>query len=93
MSSVALSIAWASAVAIGHPRPPGRRCRRRPLFPSGSKADADVRRHRDAAAWKGVGRFTGPLEPLGFAATNGAIEMIGVDIHEFDVELVKRVQT
>jgi steroid delta-isomerase-like uncharacterized protein len=48
---------------------------------------------RLAAAWKGVGRFTGPLEPPGFAATNGAVEMTGVDIHEFDGELVKRVQT
>ena len=46
-----------------------------------------------AAAWKGVGRFTGPLDPPGFAPTNGVIEMTGVDIHELDGELVKRVQT
>lgn len=46
-----------------------------------------------AAAWKGTGRFTGPLDPPGFAPTNGLIEMTGVDIHEFDGELVKRVHT
>ena len=46
-----------------------------------------------AAAWKGVGRFTGPLDPPGFAPTNRMIEMVGVDIHEFDEDLVKRVHT
>jgi steroid delta-isomerase-like uncharacterized protein len=46
-----------------------------------------------AAAWKGSGRFTGPLDPPGFAPTNGLIEMTGVDVHEFEGELVKRVHT
>jgi steroid delta-isomerase-like uncharacterized protein len=46
-----------------------------------------------AAAWKGTARFTGPLNPPGFAPTKGVIEMTGVDIHEFDGELVKRVHT
>lgn len=46
-----------------------------------------------AAAWKGSGRFTGPLDPPGFAPTNSPIEMSGVDVHEFDGELVKRVHT
>ena len=46
-----------------------------------------------AAAWKGTGRFTGPLHPPGFAPTNGLIEMTGIDIHEFEGELVKRVHT
>jgi steroid delta-isomerase-like uncharacterized protein len=46
-----------------------------------------------AAAWTGSGRFTGPLNPPGFAPTNRQIEMTGVDIHEFEGELVKRVHT
>jgi hypothetical protein len=46
-----------------------------------------------AAAWKGSGRFTGPLDPPGFAPTNGTIEMTGVDIHEFEGELLQRVHT
>jgi steroid delta-isomerase-like uncharacterized protein len=46
-----------------------------------------------AAAWIGTGRFTGPLDPPGFAPTNGVIEMAGVDIHEFEGELVKHVRT
>lgn len=46
-----------------------------------------------AAAWKGMGRFTGVLDPPGFAPTNGVIEMTGVDIHEFEGNLVKRVHT
>jgi steroid delta-isomerase-like uncharacterized protein len=46
-----------------------------------------------AVAWKGIGRFSGELDPPGFAPTNGLIEMSGVDIHEFDGELVNRVHT
>jgi steroid delta-isomerase-like uncharacterized protein len=46
-----------------------------------------------AAAWKGSGRFTGQLDPPGFAPTNGIIEMTGVDIHEFEGELLKKVHT
>jgi steroid delta-isomerase-like uncharacterized protein len=46
-----------------------------------------------AVVWKGTGRFSGSLDPPGFAPTNGLIEMTGVDIHEFDGELVKRVHT
>jgi steroid delta-isomerase-like uncharacterized protein len=46
-----------------------------------------------AAAWKGAGRFTGTLEPPGFAPTNGVIEMTGVDVHEFDGALLRRVHT
>ena len=48
---------------------------------------------RLAVAWKGTGRFTGVLDPPGFAPTNGLIEMTGVDIHEFEGNLVKRVHT
>jgi steroid delta-isomerase-like uncharacterized protein len=48
---------------------------------------------RLAAAWKGTGRFTGPLDPPGFAPTGGRVEMTGVDIHEFDGELLRRVVT
>jgi steroid delta-isomerase-like uncharacterized protein len=48
---------------------------------------------RIAVAWKGVGRMTGTLEPPGFAPTGGRIEMTGIDIHEFDGELVRRVST
>ena len=33
------------------------------------------------------------LDPPGFAPTNGLIEMTGVDIHEFEGNLVKRVHT
>jgi steroid delta-isomerase-like uncharacterized protein len=46
-----------------------------------------------AAAWKGTGKMTGPLEPPGFAPTGGRIEITGIDIHEFDGELVRRVAT
>ena len=46
-----------------------------------------------AAAWKGTGRFTGPLDPPGFAPTNGSIAMTGIDIHELEGDLVKRVHT
>ena len=46
-----------------------------------------------AGAWKGAGRFTGTLDPPGFAPTNGVIEMAGVDIHEFEGELIRRVHT
>jgi SnoaL-like domain len=48
---------------------------------------------RLAFAWKGTGRFTGVLNPPGFAPTNSVIEMTGVDIHEFEGNLVKRVHT
>jgi predicted ester cyclase len=48
---------------------------------------------RMAAAWKGVGHMTGRLEPPGFAPTGGRVEVTGIDIHEFDGELVRRVVT
>ena len=48
---------------------------------------------RIAAAWKGEGHMTGTLEPPGFAPTGGRVEMTGIDIYEFDGELVRRVVT
>ena len=33
--------------------------------------------------WRGTGRFTGPLDPPGFAPTGKAIEFYGADFHEY----------
>jgi steroid delta-isomerase-like uncharacterized protein len=46
-----------------------------------------------AYAWHGGGHFTGPMDPPGFAPTGEYVEMTGVDIHEFEGDLVSRVQT
>jgi predicted ester cyclase len=46
-----------------------------------------------ACAWRGVGHFTGPLDPPGFRPTGGRVEMSGVDIHEFEGDLVRHVVT
>jgi steroid delta-isomerase-like uncharacterized protein len=33
--------------------------------------------------WRGTGTFTGPMDPPGFAPTNGRIEFTGFDLHEY----------
>jgi hypothetical protein len=45
------------------------------------------------AAWAGTARFTGPLDPPGFAPTGSIIEMTGFDVHEFRDGLVSHVVT
>ena len=45
------------------------------------------------ALWQGTARFTGRLDPPGFAPTGGPIEMNGMDLHEFRDGLLCRVIT
>jgi steroid delta-isomerase-like uncharacterized protein len=42
-----------------------------------------IDRTQVAMPWRGRGTMTGPLEPPGFAPTNGRVEMVGVDVCEF----------
>jgi steroid delta-isomerase-like uncharacterized protein len=50
-------------------------------------------RTRLAAEWIGRGHMTGALDPPGFAPTMGAIELRGIDIHEFRGEQLAHVET
>jgi hypothetical protein len=50
-------------------------------------------RTRLAAVWLGRGHMTGELDPPGFAPTMGAVELRGVDIHEFRGEQLAHVVT
>lgn len=50
-------------------------------------------RRRLAGVWRGTGRMTGPLEPPGFRATGGELELFGVDLHSFAGERVAHVVT
>jgi steroid delta-isomerase-like uncharacterized protein len=45
------------------------------------------------AAWAGTARFTGPLDPPGFAPTGSVVEMTGFDVHEFRDGMVSHVVT
>lgn len=48
---------------------------------------------RAAGAWRCAGTQTGPLDPPGYAPTDGHIELTGVDVHEFDGELIRSIWT
>ena len=42
--------------------------------------------------WRGTGRFTGPLDPPGFAPTGKPLEFFGADFHEYRDEKVSRLR-
>ena len=42
--------------------------------------------------WRGTGRFTGPLEPPGFAPTGRTLEFYGADFHEYRDGKVARLK-
>lgn len=42
--------------------------------------------------WRGTGRFTGPLDPPGFAPTGRALEFFGADFHEYRDARVARLR-
>jgi steroid delta-isomerase-like uncharacterized protein len=45
------------------------------------------------AAWAGTARFSGPLDPPGFAPTGSIVEIAGFDVHEFRDGMVSHVVT
>ncbi len=53
-----------------------------------------IRPGAQAAAfyWRGTGRFTGPLEPPGFAPTGKPLEFFGADFHEYRDERVAKLR-
>jgi steroid delta-isomerase-like uncharacterized protein len=42
--------------------------------------------------WRGTGRFTGPLDPPGFAPTGKPLEFFGADFHEYRDGRVARLR-